>query len=64
MTYDKITIHTKTGEHLASFNDVFRSLADVRQRVANRCNYKGTVQVAAYSADTGMKSFNMRLKTR
>ena len=63
MTYEKVTVHSKTGHFIASFNNLFTSLADVRRHVKNRVSYSGIVQVTAYpEAGYPPKTFNLKTK--
>lgn len=67
MTYEKVTVHTYKrgykGQHIATFNDLFTSLADVRRKVKQQCAGWGTVEVTAYpEAGYPPKTFNLRTK--
>lgn len=61
MTYEKVTVHTKTGEFIATFNDTFKNIADVRRKVRHQCQGMGTVEVTVYREGHNPKSFNMKM---
>lgn len=62
MTYEKVTVHSKTGHFIASFNNLFTSLADVRRKVKQQCAGWGTVEVTAYPEGQDPKTFNLKTK--
>jgi len=62
MTYEKVTVHSKTGHFIASFNDLLTSLADVRRKVKQQCAGWGTVEVTAYPEGQDPKTFNLKTK--
>ena len=62
MTYEKVTVHSKTGHFIASFNNLFTSLADVRRKVKQQCTGWGTVEVTAYPEGQDPKTFNLKIK--